>query len=63
MIPGNILYVNAGVQLGKIHSLHGMLSPGLIASFVALGVFPLIVKKAVDFWRKRHGESGGNTQA
>lgn len=54
MIPGNVLYVNAGVQLGKIHSLHGLLSPGLIASFVALGVFPLIVKKAVDFWRKRH---------
>ena len=62
MIPGNILYVNAGVQLGKIHSLHGLLSPGLIASFVALGVFPLIVKKAVDLWRKRHGESEGNAQ-
>ncbi|MGA7966035.1 MAG: TVP38/TMEM64 family protein [Gammaproteobacteria bacterium] len=56
MIPGNILYVNAGVQLGKIHSLHDLLSPGLIASFVALGVFPLLVKKTVDFWRKRHGQ-------
>ena len=56
MIPGNVLYVNAGVQLGKIQSLSDLLSPGLIASFVALGVFPLIVKKVVDFWRKRHGE-------
>lgn len=63
MIPGNILYVNAGVQLGKIHSLHDLLSPGLIASFVALGVFPLIVKKAVDFWRSRHGGSDSNAQA
>ena len=57
MIPGNILYVNAGVQFGKIQSLSDLLSPGLIASFVALGVFPLIVKKFVDFWRKRHGQS------
>ena len=56
MIPGNILYVNAGVQLGRIHSLHGLLSPVLIGSFVALGVFPLAVKKLVDFWRKRRGQ-------
>ena len=63
MIPGNILYVNAGVQLGKIHSLHGLLSPVLIASFVALGVFPLIVKKGVDFWRRRHGGNDINAQA
>ncbi|MGH8225254.1 MAG: TVP38/TMEM64 family protein, partial [Gammaproteobacteria bacterium] len=53
MIPGNILYVNAGVQLGQVKSLHDLASPGLIASFVALGVFPLVIKKAVDFWRKR----------
>ena len=63
MIPGNILYVNAGVQLGKIHSLHGLLSPTLLASFVALGVFPLIVKKVVDLWRKRHAEGNRNGQA
>ena len=54
MIPGNVLYVNAGVQLGKIKSVHDLLSPALIASFVALGVFPLIVKKSVDFWRSHH---------
>ena len=54
MIPGNILFVNAGVQLAKIRSLHGLLSPTLIASLVAIGVFPLIVKKSVDFWRRRH---------
>lgn len=56
MIPGNILYVNAGVQLGRIHSLHDLLSPGLIASFVGLGVFPLVVKKLVDYWRRHHGK-------
>jgi len=55
MIPGTVLYVNAGVQLGEVRSLHDLLSPALIASFVALGIFPLIVKKLVDYWRKRHG--------
>jgi uncharacterized membrane protein YdjX (TVP38/TMEM64 family) len=54
MIPGTVLYVNAGVQLGKIRSVHGLLSPTLIASLVAIGLFPLIVKKSVDLWRRRH---------
>lgn len=54
MIPGNLLFVNAGVQLGKVHSLHGLLSPVLIASLVAIGVFPLLAKKTVDIWRRRH---------
>lgn len=53
MIPGTILYVNAGVQLARIHSLRGLLSPVLIASLVAIGVFPLIVKKSVELWRRR----------
>lgn len=56
MIPGNVLFVNAGVRLGEVHSLHDFLSPGLIASLVAVGVFPLVVKKAVDSWRSRHGK-------
>ncbi len=55
MIPGTVLYVNAGVQLGKIRSLHGLLSPTLIASLVAIGVFPLLVKKTLDIWRRRRG--------
>ncbi len=53
MIPGTVLYVNAGVRLGQVQSLHDLLSPGLIASFVALGVFPLAIKKLVDWWRRR----------
>jgi uncharacterized membrane protein YdjX (TVP38/TMEM64 family) len=57
MIPGTVLYVNAGVQLAKIRSLHGLLSPALIVSLVAIGAFPLVVKKAVDFWRRRQNTS------
>ena len=48
MFAGTIVYVNAGTQLGRIESLDGILSPGLIASFTLLGLFPLITRKIVD---------------
>jgi dihydrolipoamide dehydrogenase len=45
MLAGTVVYVNAGTQLAQIDSLSGILSPGLIFSFVLLGIFPLIAKK------------------
>ncbi len=48
MLLGTIVYVNAGTQLGRIESASGILSPGLILSFVVLGIFPLIAKKILD---------------
>jgi pyruvate/2-oxoglutarate dehydrogenase complex dihydrolipoamide dehydrogenase (E3) component/uncharacterized membrane protein YdjX (TVP38/TMEM64 family) len=48
MFAGTIVYVNAGTQLAQIESLKGIFSPGLIASFTLLGIFPLIAKKVVD---------------
>ena len=48
MLAGTIVYVNAGTQLGKLESLSGILSPGLIGSFVLLGIFPLIANKFVE---------------
>jgi pyruvate/2-oxoglutarate dehydrogenase complex dihydrolipoamide dehydrogenase (E3) component/uncharacterized membrane protein YdjX (TVP38/TMEM64 family) len=48
MLAGTVVYVNAGTELAKIDSLSGILSPGLILSFVLLGVFPLIAKKVTD---------------
>ncbi|WP_418319314.1 FAD-dependent oxidoreductase [Piscinibacter sakaiensis] len=53
MLAGTIVYVNAGTQLAQIESLSGILSPGLIGSFVLLGIFPLIAKKIVDAWKAR----------
>ncbi len=53
MLPGTVVYVNAGTQLAKIKSLSGIMSPGVIISFVALGLFPLIAKKAIGFYKKR----------
>jgi len=52
MLAGTIVYVNAGTQLAQIDSLGGILSPSLIGSFVALGAFPIVAKKAVAFFKK-----------
>lgn len=48
MLAGTLVYVNAGTQLGKLDSLAGILSPGLLGSFVLLGIFPLLANKIVD---------------
>jgi len=53
MLAGTIVYVNAGTQLAQIESLRGILSPGLIGSFVLLGLFPLVAKKIVELVRGR----------
>ncbi len=48
MLAGTVVYVNAGTQLGKLESLSGILSPGLIGSFALLGIFPLLANKVVE---------------
>jgi pyruvate/2-oxoglutarate dehydrogenase complex dihydrolipoamide dehydrogenase (E3) component/uncharacterized membrane protein YdjX (TVP38/TMEM64 family) len=53
MLAGTVVYVNAGTQLAQIESLKGILSPGLIGSFVLLGIFPLIARKIVEAVKKR----------
>jgi uncharacterized membrane protein YdjX (TVP38/TMEM64 family) len=53
MIPGTLVYVNAGTQLGRLESLSGILSPGLLLSFALLGLFPLFARKLLDAVRKR----------
>ena len=53
MLPGTVVYVNAGTQLARIDSLQGILSPALIGSFVLLGVFPLVAKWIVGVVKAR----------
>lgn len=53
MIPGTLVYVNAGTQLGKLDSLAGILSPGLLLSFALLGLLPLGSKKLLDWIKAR----------
>jgi pyruvate/2-oxoglutarate dehydrogenase complex dihydrolipoamide dehydrogenase (E3) component/uncharacterized membrane protein YdjX (TVP38/TMEM64 family) len=57
MLAGTVVYVNAGTQLAQIESAAGILSPGLIASFTLLGVFPLIARKLVDAFKARRAFS------
>ena len=49
MIAGAAVYANAGTQLAKLDSLSGIASPGLLLSFVLLGLFPLIARKSLAF--------------
>lgn len=58
MLAGTVVYVNAGTQLGELQSLSGILSPGLIGSFVLLGVFPLIARKGLAWFGRRRALSG-----
>lgn len=44
--------VNAGSQIGKIDSLSGILSPGLLLSLILVGIFPLIVRRCLACFRK-----------
>jgi uncharacterized membrane protein YdjX (TVP38/TMEM64 family) len=53
MLAGTVVYVNAGKELAKIDSLKGILSPGLIVSFVLLGVFPIAAKKLIAFYKSK----------
>lgn len=57
MLAGTIVYVNAGTELAKIDSLASILSPALVVSFVLLGIFPLLAKKAVEWIRSRRAYS------
>ncbi len=52
MLPGTLVYINAGTQLAGIDGLQGILSPGLLLSFALLGIFPLIASK-LNLWLKR----------
>ena len=58
MLAGTLVYVNAGTQLAKLDSLQGILSPGLIASFCLLGVFPMLAKRALAALTRRNALRG-----
>jgi len=53
MLAGTAVYVNAGTQLAQIQSLRDIVSPGLLGSFVLLGLFPLVARKVMDAVQRR----------
>ena len=44
MLPGTLVYVNAGTQLAKVQSLGDIFSPLLLLSFTLLGLLPLLAR-------------------
>lgn len=53
MLPGTLVFVNAGTQLAAIESTSDIMSPALIGSFVLLGLFPLVAKALVGWVKRR----------
>lgn len=51
MLGGCMVYVNAGTQLARIDSLQGILSPGILAAFVCLGLFSMVASRVVGIIR------------
>lgn len=52
MLPATAVYVNAGTQLAQVQALSDIVSPGLLASFALLGVFPWIARALVKLLRR-----------
>lgn len=52
-LPGTIIYVNAGVQIGSLSSLRGIIAPDIILSLVLLSFFPFAIKFAAKIYRRR----------
>ena len=53
MIPGTLIYVNAGSQLATLQSSADILSPAILIAFALVAISPLIVKKIAGIIGKR----------
>ena len=53
MLPGTLVYVNAGKELGKLNSASDLLSLPLILSFLLLALFPFLVKTLWKFFKDK----------
>ena len=52
MLPGTIIYVNAGTQLSKISSLKEIATPSILLSLILLAFMPLILKFLINYIRE-----------
>jgi pyruvate/2-oxoglutarate dehydrogenase complex dihydrolipoamide dehydrogenase (E3) component/uncharacterized membrane protein YdjX (TVP38/TMEM64 family) len=53
MLPGTLVYVYAGTQLGQFR-----ISAGLVVAFIVLGLFPLLARRALDAIKVRRVYAG-----
>lgn len=54
MLPGTMLFVNAGRRLAAIEQVGDVISPSTILSLLLLGLFPLAAKFSIERSRRRH---------
>jgi uncharacterized membrane protein YdjX (TVP38/TMEM64 family) len=47
MLPGTIVYVNAGTHLGRINTPGEVFSPSVVISLALLGILPLVLRKSI----------------
>jgi uncharacterized membrane protein YdjX (TVP38/TMEM64 family) len=52
MLPITAIMVNAGLQISKISTPGDILSPSLLFSLGLIGIFPLLVKKSVQLYKR-----------
>ena len=55
MLPATVIYVNAGHQIAGIDSVKDIVSLPIIISLAVLGLFPLMAKKLIGFYRRSNG--------
>ncbi|WP_263772208.1 TVP38/TMEM64 family protein [Propionivibrio soli] len=53
MLPGTIIYANAGERLAELASPSDILSPATLASLALIGLLPLLLHKGLAVVRKR----------
>jgi uncharacterized membrane protein YdjX (TVP38/TMEM64 family) len=52
-LPYKIIFAYTGMELGQMNAAVDLLSPKLVISFTLIGLFPLLSKKSVQWFRKR----------
>jgi pyruvate/2-oxoglutarate dehydrogenase complex dihydrolipoamide dehydrogenase (E3) component/uncharacterized membrane protein YdjX (TVP38/TMEM64 family) len=58
MLPATVAFVYAGTQLARLQSPADVLSPGLIAAFVAIGLLPLVMRWVLRVLQSRRALRG-----
>jgi len=53
MLPGTLVYVNAGTQIAQLESLSDIATPTMLLSFALLGLLPLASKRLLGYLSAR----------
>lgn len=59
MLPGTVIFVNAGTQLSQVRDPGDILSPDVAIALALLGLFPLAARKALPAIMAWHRERDG----